>query len=70
MECNEKVTYRKPMRLRILPVLSVCIFLGVWQLCVGPADSNDWRIPGTSIFGRKKDLAEATARQMDYTWTR
>jgi len=45
MECNEKVTYRKPMRLRILPVLSVCIFLGVWQICVGPADSTDWRIP-------------------------
>lgn len=28
------------------------------------ADCIDWSIPGTSIFGRKKDLAEATMRRI------
>jgi len=28
------------------------------------AECIDWRIPGTSIFGRKKDLAEATMRRI------
>lgn len=30
------------------------------------ADCIDWSIPGTSIFGRKKDLAEATMRRIAY----
>lgn len=30
------------------------------------ADCVDWSIPGTSIFGRKKDLAEATMRRIAY----
>lgn len=30
------------------------------------ADCIDWNIPGTSIFGRKKDLAEATMRRIAY----
>lgn len=30
------------------------------------ADCIDWSIPGTSIFGRKKDLAEATLRRIAY----
>jgi len=30
------------------------------------ADCIDWSIPGTSIFGRKKDLAEATMRRIQH----
>ena len=30
------------------------------------ADCIDWSVPGTSIFGRKKDLAEATMRRIAY----
>lgn len=30
------------------------------------ADCIDWSIPGSSIFGRKKDLAEATLRRIAY----
>ncbi|MEG1203529.1 MAG: DNA cytosine methyltransferase, partial [Comamonas sp.] len=30
------------------------------------ADCIDWSIPGTSIFGRKKDLAEATMRRIKH----
>lgn len=30
------------------------------------ADCIDWSIPGTSIFGRKKELAEATMRRIAY----
>lgn len=30
------------------------------------ADCIDWSIPGNSIFGRKKDLAEATMRRIAY----
>lgn len=30
------------------------------------AECIDWSIPGTSIFGRKKDLAEATMRRIAY----
>lgn len=79
MQCNEKVTYRKPMRLRILPVLSVCIFLGVWQMCVGPADSNDWRIPGTLLsspydilslmFDKLTNPAPDGAVLLEHAWT-
>ena len=79
MECNEKVTYRKPMRLRILPVLSVCIFLGVWQICVGPADSTDWRIPSTLLsspydilslmFDKLTNPAPDGAVLMEHAWT-
>ncbi|MFT4301606.1 MAG: ABC transporter permease [Desulfovibrio sp.] len=48
MDINDKA-FRKPFRLRILPVLSVCGFLILWQICIAPPDVEDWRIPSTLL---------------------
>ncbi len=45
----ETVSLKKPLRLRILPIISVGLFLLLWQLCVAPPDVEDWRIPSTLL---------------------
>ncbi len=45
----EEVQIKKPLRLRVLPVLSVGGFLLLWQFCVAPPDVEDWRIPSTLL---------------------
>ncbi len=45
----EEISVKKPLRLRILPVLSVSAFLLLWQVCVAPPDVEDWRIPSTLL---------------------
>ena len=51
----EQVSSRQPWLLRLLPFLSIGLFLLVWQLCVAPvsvghvADDGDWRIPSTLL---------------------
>jgi len=49
METNDNAAFRKPFRLRFLPVLSVCCFLILWQVCIAPPDVEDWRIPSTLL---------------------
>jgi len=45
----EEVRIKKPLRLRILPILSVSVFLLLWQLSVAPEGVEDWRIPNTLL---------------------
>jgi NitT/TauT family transport system permease protein len=45
----ETVNVRKPLLLRLLPVLSLGIFFLAWQFCVAPPGVSDWRIPPTLL---------------------
>lgn len=49
----EQVSVKRPMLLRILPFLSIGLFLLVWQISVAPtgveAPEDDWRIPSTLL---------------------
>lgn len=45
----ETVTGKKPLLLRILPFISITVFLLIWELAVAPAGVDDWRIPSTLL---------------------
>jgi NitT/TauT family transport system permease protein len=45
----EQVKVRRPLALRILPMLSVAAFLLCWELSVAPPGVTDWRIPPTLL---------------------
>jgi len=55
----ETVTVRKPLMLRILPLLSVVTFFAVWEFSVAPAGVDDWRIPTTLLTSPSDTLALA-----------
>lgn len=49
MASEAKSLTATPLRLRILPVLSITVFLALWQICVAPEGVEDWRIPNTLL---------------------
>ncbi len=49
MEKQKTVSTRKPLKLILLPILTVSAFLLLWQLCVAPEGVSDWRIPNTLL---------------------
>ncbi len=45
----QEIKVRKAFHLRILPFVSIGLFLILWQFCVAPMDVEDWRIPSTLL---------------------
>lgn len=45
----EVVKTRKPLVLIILPIVTVVLFLLVWEISVAPRGVEDWRIPSTLL---------------------
>jgi NitT/TauT family transport system permease protein len=55
----ETVKFRKPLLLRILPILSIVLFFTVWEVSVAPPGVNDWRIPTTLLASPSTTLTLA-----------
>ena len=62
----ETTVVRKPLLLRILPFLTIGIFLLVWEFIVAaPGEEDTWRIPSTLLATPSTVLALAVKKLVD-----
>jgi len=56
----ERTTVRKPLLLRLLPFISLFLFLSIWEFIVAPPDVDDtWKIPTTLLTAPSDIIALA-----------
>lgn len=59
----ETTVVRKPLLLRALPVISIVLFLLLWEAVVaGPAEEESWRVPSTLLAKPSTVLSLAVAK--------